>query len=80
MVKLKYDATNKPTETPSNNDRGDTLVFPVFYFDGIQEFKKVVHELKNEIQTLIGEETRIMLALKKSSSIGNSVCCSQQTT
>ena len=78
LVKLKYDAINKPTETPRNSDRGDTLVFPVFYFDGIQEFKKVVYDLENEIQSLIGEETRIMLALKKSSSIGNSVVRNKQ--
>ena len=36
LVKLKYDAINKPTETPRNSDRGDTLVFAVFYFDGIR--------------------------------------------
>ena len=54
------------------------MVFPVHHFEGIKEFKKVLFGLKTEIQALIGEETRIMLALKKSSSIWNSVVRNKQ--
>ena len=33
----------------------DTLVFPVHYFEGIYEFKKLVHSLNNEFHQLIGD-------------------------
>ena len=47
-------------------------MFPVHFFDGVMEFKSVVRSLHNEFQQLIGD-TRILFALKKSSSIGNAV-------
>ena len=42
------------------------------YFEGIAEFKSVVHSLNNEIRELIGE-TNIMFAMRKNTSIGNHV-------
>ena len=47
-------------------------MFPVHFFDGVVDFKNVVRSLHNEFQQLIGD-TRILFALKKSSSIGNTV-------
>ena len=63
-----------------NNTRaegGDTLVFPVHYFDGVSEFKTLVRSLNEEFQQLIGD-TRILFALKKGSSIGNRVVRNKQ--
>ena len=42
------------------------------FFDGVVEFKSVVRSLHDEFKQLIGD-TRILFALKKSSSIGNAV-------
>ena len=69
---LKHTATNTPTRSA-----GETLVFPVHYFQGIGEFRKLVRSLDDEIKQLVGD-TRIMLALKKSSSIGNRVVRNKQ--
>ena len=44
----------------------------MYYFDGIQEFRSVVNDLKDDFKQLIGN-TRIMFAMKKGSSIGNSL-------
>ena len=51
-------------------------MFPIHYFNGISEFKKMVNfsfvfiRMTNEFQQLIGD-TRVMLATKKRSLIGN---------
>ena len=42
------------------------------FFAGIQEFKKLIHSLGDELQQLIGD-TRIMFAMKKNSSLGNMI-------
>ena len=62
--------TRNPTESYNNNN--NTLVFPVYYFDGIEQFKSMVWELQDDIKQLIGN-TRIMFTLKKGSSIGNTL-------
>ena len=58
------------TNSESNSDK--SLVFPLYYFDGIQEFKSIVNDLKDDFQQLIGN-TRIMFTMKKGSLIGNSL-------
>ena len=81
LQKLKQKAINKTSNTttpitnPSNDeeensDSYNTLVFPIYYFEGIQEFKSLVHNLKDDIQQLIGN-TKVMFAIKKGSSVGN---------
>ena len=78
LIELKQNAINKNNETTDDNvDGGNTLIFPVHFFDGIKEFKGVLRSLENEIQTLIGD-VRIMFAIKKRSSIGNSVVQNKQ--
>ena len=47
-----------------------SLIFPLHFFDKLEEFKSVVYGLKTEMEELIGE-TRGMFAVKKHSSIGN---------
>ena len=64
--------TTQPDSTISESNSDKTLVFPLYYFDGIQEFKSIVNDLKDDFQQLIGN-TRIMFAMKKGSSIGNSL-------
>ena len=65
--------------TPTNTVRetNDTLVFPVHFFNELSDFKAVVHSLSDVFLSLIGE-TRIMLALKKGSSIGNNIVRNKQ--
>ena len=73
---MKVKAIN---HTPTNTVRetNDTLVFPVHFFNELSDFKAVVHSLSDVFLSLIGE-TRIMLALKKGSSIGNNIVRNKQ--
>ncbi len=59
------------------NEEVDTLVFPVHYFNSIPEFKNLLKGLNQEFQQLIGN-TRVMLATKKRSSIGNAFVRNKQ--
>ena len=77
LLKLKQNAIDKTNEPTNDNEESDTLVFPVHYFDGVQELKGVIRSLENEIQTLIGD-VRIMFAMKKHNSIGNFVVRNKQ--
>ena len=76
LMELKQRATNTIN---TNNDEveRDTLVFPVHYFEGIDEFKKMVRSMDEEIQALIGD-VHIMFATKKRSSIGSTVVRNKQ--
>ena len=47
------------------------------YFEGVHQLKAVVRGLENEIRTLIGH-SRVMFAMKKRSSIGNSIVRNKQ--
>ena len=71
LNQLKDDAIIKSSANPETpQDELETLVFPIHYFSRLSEFKKLLKSLKNEFQQLIGD-TRIMVATKKRSSIGN---------
>ena len=73
LMELKEKVINKSNSTNiTSTEDDDTLVFPIHFFDGVAEFKSMVRSLNNEFQQLIGD-TRILFALKKSSSIGNRV-------
>jgi hypothetical protein len=72
LNEMKDKAINSTPSTNNIPSETDTLVFPVHFFDGVSDFKSVVHSLKTEFQQLIGD-TRIIFALKKNSSIGNRV-------
>ena len=58
------------TNQEADANRKDTLTFPVFYFDGFGELKKIISDSSAELQELIGE-TKIVMAVKKNPSIGN---------
>ena len=74
---------NKISEEDGRNlnstgtSQADTLVFPVHFFEGIYEFKKLVHSLNDKFHQLIGD-TRILFAMKKGSSLGNIVVRNKQ--
>ena len=61
------DNVNNDNNTPSN-----IITFPLYYFDGLDEFKKLLYDLKDDFKAAIGE-TRIIFAIRKGKSIGNTV-------
>ena len=71
LEELKLKAQNRSNDNTNNQD-SNAIVFPIHFFDGVQELKKVVRSLENEFQQLIGD-VRIMFAMKKRGSIGSSV-------
>ena len=68
LQQLKVKAVSRIANT--TNEEVDVLIFPVFFFNGLPEFKSVVSSLSDEFRQLIGD-TRIMFAVKKGSSLGN---------
>ncbi len=58
------------TDQETNGNKKETITFPLFYFDGFSEFKKIISDSSTELQQLIGE-TKIVMAVKKNPSIGN---------
>ena len=77
LTNLKQKAIAKVLDNNVTNEEKDTLMFPVHYFEGIADFKEAVHSLNNEIKQLIGD-TRIMFAMKKRSSLGNTLVRNKQ--
>ena len=55
----------------------DTITFPIFHFKDIKEFKKILFDARDDIQQAIGD-TKIVMAVKKNPSIGNSVVRNKQ--
>ena len=70
LQKLKEKAIERSQNPREETVETETLVFPVHFFEKLEEFKSVVYNLKDEIGELIGD-TRVMFAVKKHSSIGN---------
>ena len=56
--------------TAEPRSKTETITFPLFYFAGFNEFKKIITDFKPELQQIIGE-TQIVMAVKKNPSIGN---------
>ncbi len=77
LENIKQKVINKAMVNTTTAEEGDTLVFPVHYFAGISELKDVINSLSDEFHSLIGD-TRIIVAMKKGSSIGNSVVRNKQ--
>ena len=71
---------NKVTEHMNTNivrNETDTITFPVHYFEELKDFRKILKVSETDIQTLIGD-TRIVMAIKKNPSIGNTVVKNKQ--
>ena len=77
LEELKQRALNRTNENTTDDNECTSIVFPVHFFDGVQELKDVVRSLENEIRMLIGD-VRILFAMKKRNSIGNSVVRNKQ--
>ena len=58
------------TNTDVTEHRTETITFPLFYFKGFNEFKKIITDSSAELQQIIGE-TKIVMAVKKNPSIGS---------
>ena len=66
---------NTPTEETTNDETNEdkrTLVFLMYSFAGIKEFKEQIRSLDEDFKHLIGD-TKVMIATKKGSTIGNSL-------
>ena len=61
---------NTQNNEETTQDETKTITFPVFFFDGLNELKNIIHNSKTELQQLIGD-TKIVMAIKKNPSIGN---------
>ena len=77
LEELKQSAINRTNTNTNNTQESNSIAFPVHFFDGIQELKDVIRSLENEFRQLIGD-VRIIFALKKRSSVGNSVVRNKQ--
>ena len=71
LQKIEEKMNNRNNEEEPTTEETGTITFPVFYFDGINELKKIIHNSKTELHQLIGN-TKIVMAVKKNPSIGNS--------
>ena len=70
LLKIEERLSTQPNEVTQTNESGETITFPLFFFDGLNEFKKIIHDSKPDLQQLIGD-TKITMAVKKNPSIGN---------
>ena len=76
LNELKLKATSHLAVNTTQEEK-ETLTFPVHFFNKLSEFKAVLHSLSEVFMNLIGD-TRIILALKKGSSIGNNMVRNKQ--
>ena len=63
--------------TENTQRERDTITFPLHFFEGLKDFKRILTDSKSDIQTLIGD-TEIVVAIKKNPSIGNTVVKNKQ--
>ena len=71
LTSIERRAREKLTEE-RNHEEKDILTFPIFFFNDIKSFKKILKDAEADIHTLIGD-TKIMMAVKKNPSIGNNM-------
>ena len=60
-------------------EENNTITFPIFYFNEINQFKKIIHDAKEDLQQAIGN-TKVIMAVKKNPSIGNGVVQNKRST
>ena len=77
LNELKDSISNSSADRENSEEEVEKLMFPIHYFSGISEFKKTIKSMQNKFQQLIGD-TRIMLATKKRSSLGNTFVRNKQ--
>ena len=67
----------KRAKVISSSERGhteltETITFPLFYFKEIRRFRKILRDSEEDLKSIIGK-TKIIVAVKKNPSIGNTV-------
>ena len=77
LKKIEAKAFEKCSSNRRNEEEKPTITFPIFHFDEINTFKKIVFNAKDDLQQAIGD-TKIIMAVKKNPSIGNSVVRNKQ--
>ena len=60
------------SNTEKTTDDRDTITFPLFHFNDLNTFRKIIKDAETDLNGIIGD-TKIVLAIKKNPSIGNSV-------
>ena len=70
LQKIEERTSTQSNEEPTQNEAEETITFPVFFFDGLNELKKIIYDAKAELRQLVGD-TKIIMAVKKNPSIGN---------
>ena len=70
LKKIEEKARN-PNNNQDRNEE-DTITFPLFYFADIHTFKQILRDAETDLKAIIGE-TKIIMAVKKNPSIGNSI-------
>ena len=60
------------TNTVRTQEESETLTFPLFFFEEIESFKKMIKDSETDLRTIIGD-TKIIMAIKKNPSIGSTV-------
>ena len=70
LQKIEERLANRPNEEIQQQETEESITFPVFYFDGLKDFKKIIQDSKTDLSQIIGD-TRITMAIKKNPSIGN---------
>ena len=62
----------KQHETPErSHSEENVLTFPIFHFQELSSFKKILQDASEDLNQVIGD-TKIVMAVKKNPSIGNS--------
>ena len=72
LNELTNKAIARQPQEETINTQEEKLIFSLYHFDGISEFKTMVRSLNTDISKLIGD-TRIMFAMKKGRSIGSAL-------
>ena len=67
---LRQGGLNNDNNIESHNE--NKITFPLYYFDGLKEFKQLVYQLKSDLKLIIGD-VKIVFATKKGRSVGNTV-------
>ena len=77
LKQIETKAFEKHNTDRRNEEEKPTITFPIFHFDDINTFKKIIFDAKVDLQQAIGD-TKIIMAVKKNPSIGNSVVRNKQ--
>ena len=76
LVQIKNKAIER-FNNPVPRDECETITFPVHYFNELKDFRKILKDSEEDIQTLIGD-TKIVVAIKKNQTIGNMMIRNKQ--